>query len=331
MPARSNGARSLIGRDRSAPSRGSAPVSAMIAPTVRPTESTKKLPSLISFSRAVCRRGVRGHDVAVVDLRSRRHRRCLVTFSCDAIVTGFAALLFDQADAVDHHAALDRLDHVVDGQARDRDGGQRLHFDAGLAGDRHGGAERRSPAAQRRVRCRPSPWTAPADGTAGSVRGALGRHDAGDAARCRARRPSWRRPRRIRSSVARRISTRPSATAMRSVAGLAETSTMRASPLLADMGEGGFADDLRASSGVRWAAARRRGRSSARVAAVTSACRIRLSPTRKVAMPDRLQPRQIGAGEDAALADQHAVARDAAAPGARWSRAWSRRSSGCGC
>ena len=35
------------------------------------------------------------------------------------------------------HAAVDGLHHVVDGEAGDRDGGQRLHLDAGLAGDLH--------------------------------------------------------------------------------------------------------------------------------------------------------------------------------------------------
>ena len=39
------------------------------------------------------------------------------------------------------HAAVDRLGHVVDGEAGDRDGGERLHLDAGLAGDLGGGAD----------------------------------------------------------------------------------------------------------------------------------------------------------------------------------------------
>ena len=44
-----------------------------------------------------------------------------------------AAALFDQMNALDAHAALGRLHHVVDREARDRHGGERLHLDAGLA------------------------------------------------------------------------------------------------------------------------------------------------------------------------------------------------------
>ena len=69
----------------------------------------------------------------------------------------------------------------------------------------------------------------------------------------------------------------------------------------------------------------RRAPSSARVAAATSACRIRLSPTRKADMPTR-QPREIGRREDAALADQRCGPSGSAARALRWSRAWSRRS-----
>src|SRR5258706_8174983 len=47
-----------------------------------------------------------------------------------AIVPGLAAAFLDQADGLDTHAALDRLDHVVDGQACDGDRDKRLHLDA---------------------------------------------------------------------------------------------------------------------------------------------------------------------------------------------------------
>ena len=82
------------------------------------------------------------------------------------------------------------------------------------------------------------------------------------------------------------MTTRPSATATRSVAALAETSTMRASPRAIEMGErlGGLRHAI-AAVGPR---AQRRAcarASSARVAAATSFWRIRLSPTRKVEMP----------------------------------------------
>src|SRR6266852_6027796 len=43
-----------------------------------------------------------------------------------------AAGFFQKSDALDPHATLDRLHHVVDGETRDRYGGERLHLDAGL-------------------------------------------------------------------------------------------------------------------------------------------------------------------------------------------------------
>ena len=44
-----------------------------------------------------------------------------------------AAALLQQADALDAHAALERLHHVVDGEAGDRDRGQRFHLHPGPA------------------------------------------------------------------------------------------------------------------------------------------------------------------------------------------------------
>src|SRR5579871_6802805 len=49
-----------------------------------------------------------------------------------AIMAALAAALFDEPDALDPHAALDRLHHVVDGETGDRNRGQRFHLDAGL-------------------------------------------------------------------------------------------------------------------------------------------------------------------------------------------------------
>src|SRR5262245_63334080 len=46
-----------------------------------------------------------------------------------------AAALLEEADALDAHAALERLHHVVDGQAGDRDRGQRLHLDPSWSAD----------------------------------------------------------------------------------------------------------------------------------------------------------------------------------------------------
>ena len=62
---------------------------------------------------------------------------------------------------------------------------------------------------------------------------------------------------------------------------------------------------------VHSAAARRGARArSARVAAVTSACRIRLSPTRKVEDADARQPREIGRRIEPAFGDDDALARN---------------------
>src|SRR5262245_43906576 len=43
------------------------------------------------------------------------------------VVTRLAAALLDQPDALDAHAALHRLHHVVDGEAGDRNCRQRFH------------------------------------------------------------------------------------------------------------------------------------------------------------------------------------------------------------
>src|SRR5215207_8276792 len=78
-----------------------------------------------------------------VDVRSPSCPRA--TSRCEALQTevgvepfGRAAVgaaapscLFPQGDVADDHAAVDRLAHVVDGEARDRAGGHRLHLDAG--------------------------------------------------------------------------------------------------------------------------------------------------------------------------------------------------------
>src|SRR4051812_13762441 len=58
-----------------------------------------------------------------------------------AIMAGLAALLLDEVDALDADAALDRLHHVVDGEAGNRYRGERFHLDAGRAGDFHRGPD----------------------------------------------------------------------------------------------------------------------------------------------------------------------------------------------
>src|SRR5262245_42129953 len=51
------------------------------------------------------------------------------------IVAGLAAGLLDEPDSGNHHSPVDGFCHVVDGEAGDGGRRQRLHLDAGLAGD----------------------------------------------------------------------------------------------------------------------------------------------------------------------------------------------------
>ena len=44
-----------------------------------------------------------------------------------------ATMLFQQFDAINHHAAVNRLEHVVDGQQGHLHGGEGFHFNACLA------------------------------------------------------------------------------------------------------------------------------------------------------------------------------------------------------
>ena len=87
------------------------------------------------------------------------------------VVARVAAALGDEPDAFDAHGPVDRLDHVVDRQAGDRDGGEGLHLDAGLA--RHLHLRRHAHAGQGVVEgaIDARSWsTGAADGRAGSVR-----------------------------------------------------------------------------------------------------------------------------------------------------------------
>src|SRR4051812_34586983 len=58
--------------------------------------------------------------------------RSATSASLGAIHARLPAALLDEMNALDAHAALGRLHHVVNGEARDRNGGQRFHLDAGL-------------------------------------------------------------------------------------------------------------------------------------------------------------------------------------------------------
>jgi len=50
------------------------------------------------------------------------------------IMAGLAAGFFEQSDGFDNQAAVDRLDHVVQGQGSNGSRGHGLHLDTGLAG-----------------------------------------------------------------------------------------------------------------------------------------------------------------------------------------------------
>jgi ribosomal protein S27E len=68
-------------------------------------------------------------------------------------VSGFAAFFLEQLDALDTHAAIDRLAHVVHREQADAHRSQRLHFNAGTADRLHRGAavHRRSLAVDRKL------------------------------------------------------------------------------------------------------------------------------------------------------------------------------------
>src|SRR5580704_4077868 len=59
----------------------------------------------------------------------------------NAKMAAAAAAFLQKPDALDAHAALDRFHHVIDGEAGDRYGGERFHFDAGLACDFDAGGD----------------------------------------------------------------------------------------------------------------------------------------------------------------------------------------------
>ena len=144
----------------------------------------------------------------------------------------------------------------------------------------------------------------------------LRRHDAGDARRRRSRRPSWRCRRGSDPASPRAMTTAPLAVAVRAVTALSPTSTMSAVPSAARCVSRALIRPPRAFSRA----------SSARVAAATSACRIRLSPTRIARTPARREPRDIGRREDAALADDEPIGGNERRQALRRRRASSRMS-----
>ena len=61
-------------------------------------------------------------------LSHRSHLEC----RCDPFdIPRSSAALFHHADLADHHRLVERLQHVVDRERRDGDGGERFHLDAG--------------------------------------------------------------------------------------------------------------------------------------------------------------------------------------------------------
>src|SRR5690349_10119071 len=116
-------------------------------------------------------------------------------------------------------------------------------------------------------------------------------------------------PLRTISSVEGCITTRPSATATRSVTALADTSTMRASPLeprWVSFGARGIG--LSGRCGAQCAGWGKEG--------AGRRCDVRLAheafANQQRADADPREPRHVGWGEDAAFSDDHAVSRDQA-------------------
>ncbi len=96
-------------------------------------------------------------------------------------VARLAAVLFEQAHAVDDHAAVHRLAHVVDGEQADLHRGERFHFNAGAAAGF--GGDGAVDAAVLRLQIEVHRHTVEGDGVAqgNEVGGALARHDGGGA------------------------------------------------------------------------------------------------------------------------------------------------------
>ena len=142
---------------------------------------------------------------------------------------GAAARLLEQRDLADDGGAIEGLDHVVEGEARGGDRRQRLHLDPGLARDPRGRGDDRLAAL-------PDELDVDLDGlerermTEGHDLGrALGRLDPRQA-RDRERVALGEAPFERASNAAAAIATAPRATAIRRVAPLAPTSTIRARP-----------------------------------------------------------------------------------------------------
>src|SRR5437588_7019915 len=92
------------------------------AASTRPCASASGAASMASGSAPACTRAsasATGISATALVLR--------------AVAARLAAALLDQADRLDAHASLDRVDHVVDGQVGEREHGSRLHLYAALA------------------------------------------------------------------------------------------------------------------------------------------------------------------------------------------------------
>src|ERR1700722_40569 len=82
--------------------------------------------------RAVARRR-RSRAPAPLQPSSWRSSALVLRLRRSAPFARFAAPFLDQPNGLDAHAPIDRLGHVVDGEAGHGNGGERLHLDARLA------------------------------------------------------------------------------------------------------------------------------------------------------------------------------------------------------
>src|SRR5262245_29163369 len=118
-------------------------------------------------------------------------------------------------------------------------------------------------------------------------------------------------PETTSSSVALLMITRPSATARRSVAGLSDTSTMRASPEAPIWVRAGlFFEGLRAMSARACGAGRRLARQQGARCGSDVGLPHQALADQEGRHTDALEPGEVGLREDAALADHQTVARD---------------------
>ncbi len=204
-------------------------------------------------------------------------------------------------DAFDGHAALHRLDHVIDRQAGDRYRGQRFHLHAGLAGNLDRGAHDQAGQLVVGRYLHLNLGDRQRMAKRNKLMRLFGRHDPRDAAGAQhvaflgiaAEHKIERFGRHDHTAFGGRDA----------FGGVFVRDIDHARfPAAAEMSELALARHSYLASATS-------RRSSALVAASTSGCRIRLSPTRKVEMPTRRSRARSAGAEQPALAHRHAVLR----------------------